>query len=146
LVSHDRAFIDNVVTGVLAFNGDGQIDEFVGGYTDWQRQRPETPAASKAPPGPARTPDDKPVAAVAQRKAVKLSYKDQRELDALPERIETLEAEQAEHQATVNAPDAYQQNPEGWQQAADRLEAIELELLDCLDRWEILEARQRGDT
>ena len=146
LVSHDRAFIDNVVTGVLAFNGAGQIDEFVGGYTDWQRQRPETPAASKAPPGPARTPDDKPVAAVAQRKAVKLSYKDQRELDALPERIETLEAEQAEHQATVNAPDAYQQNPEGWQQAADRLEAIELELLDCLDRWEILEARQRGDT
>ncbi|MEM6988657.1 MAG: ATP-binding cassette domain-containing protein, partial [Pseudomonadota bacterium] len=145
LVSHDRAFIDNVVTGVLSFDGDGQVTEYVGGYSDWLRQRTPAPATAKAP---APTPAKKDAAGPSQstpRKPAKLSYKDQRALDALPDQIDALETEQSQLQDLVNAPDSYQRDPDAWQAAADRLEAIELELLACLDQWETLEARQRGD-
>ncbi|MEM9604774.1 MAG: ATP-binding cassette domain-containing protein [Pseudomonadota bacterium] len=142
LVSHDRAFIDNVVTGVLSFDGDGRIGEYVGGYTDWLRQRPaDTAQAPQRAARPAAT----PAPAAAPRKAAKLSYKDQRALDALPDQIDALETEQTRLQQTVNAPDSYQRDPDAWQAAVDRLEAIELELLDSLERWEQLEAKQRGD-
>ncbi len=142
LVSHDRAFIDNVVTGVLSFSGNGQIDEYVGGYSDWLRQRPTAAPSNTAPKAAAVTP---PPAQKPKPKAAKLSYKDQRELDGLPALIAKLEAEQAEHQQTVNAADAYQRDPTGWQQSIDRLEALETELLECLERWEALEAKQRGE-
>ncbi|MGL6253078.1 MAG: ATP-binding cassette domain-containing protein, partial [Billgrantia desiderata] len=119
LVSHDRAFMDNVVTGVLAFEGDGVVREYVGGYSDWVRQggklppapwegaarqqvEPTAKAVEKAPASPAPS-------APPAKKPAKLSYKLQRELDALPAEIERLEAEVAEYEARVGDPAFYQQ-------------------------------------
>lgn len=145
LVSHDRAFIDNVVTGVLSFDGDGRINEYVGGYTDWLRQRPGASAPGTEAASAQPEPVEHPARPATKTKRFKLSYKDQRALDALPDQIAALETEQAQLQDTVNASDSYQRDPGAWQAAADRLEAIELELLDCLERWEQLEAKQRGE-
>src|SRR5690554_6834941 len=105
LVSHDRAFLDNVVTSTLVFEGEGRVNDYVGGYQDWLRQR--RPAADKP-----RTDAHKPAAreAAARRKTHKLSYKDQRELDALPQTIEALEAEQEALHAQMADPAFYQQD------------------------------------
>ena len=113
LVSHDRAFLDNVVTSTFVFEGDGRVQEYVGGYEDWVRQRapePETPRRVRRGARPRtrrasghRTP---PVAAV---KSKKLSYKEQRELEALPAHIEALEAEQRELNARVAGPAFYKE-------------------------------------
>jgi len=139
LVSHDRAFLDNVVTSTLVFEGNGAIGEYVGGYTDWLRHRT---AASKAattrntaePPVKARS---GPMAAV---KSKKLSYREQRELDALPEKIGELEALQAQLQAAIGDPGFYQQSHEQVNEIVERLQAVEEELAGCFDRWEVLES------
>jgi ATP-binding cassette subfamily F protein uup len=102
LVSHDRAFLDAVVTSTLVFEGDGRVGEYVGGYADWERQRPSArPASTPAPASAAAT----PAPAVARRK---LSFKDQRELDSLPARIEALEADIAARSAAMNEPAFFQ--------------------------------------
>src|SRR6201999_1606112 len=95
LVSHDRAFLDNVVTSTLVFEGEGRINEYVGGYTDWLAQRKTDASGRAAPSGasPAK-PAAPPPAAAAKPK--RLSFNEQRELKELPEKIQRLEAEQAQ--------------------------------------------------
>src|SRR5262245_26557386 len=106
LVSHDRAFLDNVVTSTLVFEGDGKVEDYVGGYEDWLRQRPSPPALSEAA-GPARQAPRAPATAGDSPASKKLSFKEQRELEALPERIETLEAEQRALNAKIADPAFY---------------------------------------
>ncbi|HSD96353.1 MAG TPA: ATP-binding cassette domain-containing protein [Sulfuricaulis sp.] len=139
LVSHDRAFLDNAVTSTLVFEGDGRIGEYVGGYTDWLRQR-RNPAAPTTDAPRAKTPP--PASAVEKRgtKSRKLSYKEQRELETLPEKIESLEAEQARLQSAVGAPAFYQQAATEITATLARLEAITKELETCYARWEALES------
>jgi ATP-binding cassette subfamily F protein uup len=139
LVSHDRAFLDNVVTGTLVFEGDGHIGEYVGGYSDWVRQR-QTNIREAAPPA---TAEAKPSASPSKSagKPKKLSYMDQRELEELPARIEALETEQARLHAAVNDAGFYQRSPDDFAAAFERLEAIACELENCYERWGVLEAQ-----
>jgi ATP-binding cassette subfamily F protein uup len=140
VVSHDRAFLNNVVTSTLVFEGEGRIGDYVGGYDDWLRQRRSEPAAR---------PVEKTAAAAApaerrDKPKAKMSYKEQRELETLPQRIEALEAEQqALHQA-MSAPDFYQQDKAAVTATQDRLAALEDELTAAYERWEMLEAQQAG--
>jgi ATP-binding cassette subfamily F protein uup len=132
LVSHDRRFLDNVVTQTLAAEGGGRWREYVGGYTDWIAQRPK--------PAPAPSPASKPVAAPAREKPkTKLSYKEQRELAALPEEIEALEREQTELTARMASADYHRQGAEKIRDDRKRLDEIETLLLDKFARWEALE-------
>jgi ATP-binding cassette subfamily F protein uup len=134
LVSHDRAFLDNVVTSVLAPEGDGKWKEYAGGYADWLRQRP------------AAAVEEKPAAkAPAREKArVKLSYKEQRALEALPGEIEALEAEQKALEEHMRAPDYFKRSAEELKQDHRRAEEIEARLMEKLERWEALEAKAKG--
>ncbi|BFI97218.1 MAG: ATP-binding cassette domain-containing protein [Rhodanobacter sp.] len=133
LVSHDRAFLDNVVSSTLVLEGDGKIGEYVGGYTDWLRQRPAatvtaaTPAARPASPAP--TP-----AAVPETKR-KLSYKDQRELEQLPARIEQLEADIAARGEAMNDPSFFQQDSTAIVKANEALAKLQQELEGAYARW-----------
>jgi ATP-binding cassette subfamily F protein uup len=136
LVSHDRAFINNVITSTLVFEGDGVINEYVGGYDDWLRQKSEAKPAAIAKKN---KPQTSSVANAEQKK--KLSYKDQRELDALPKTIEKLENEQSELMAKLGDPDFYQQQGDAVSKVNDRLAAIEAELSVCYQRWEALEGK-----
>ncbi len=138
LVSHDRAFLDNVVTSTLVFEDNGVVGEYVGGYSDWLRQR-ET---RSAPTAKAATPVTRTVVekTVPDSKPKKLSYKDQRELDALPARIEALETEQTELQDAVNASGFYQLESDAIATTLARLESVGNELETCYEHWEILEA------
>jgi ATP-binding cassette subfamily F protein uup len=139
LVSHDRAFLDNAVTSTLVFEGGGRIGEYVGGYSDWLRQRPNPPAPGSE--APARAARPAPAAEASSTKARKLSYKEQRELEALPGKIEALEAEQAQLQTTVSAPAFYQQTGEAVSATLARLQAVTGELEACYARWEALESQ-----
>ncbi|WP_024890542.1 ATP-binding cassette domain-containing protein [Luteimonas huabeiensis] len=136
LVSHDRDFLDNVVTSTLVMEGDGRVGEYVGGYSDWLRQRPE-PAA--APPRAARaTSAAEPVPAPATQRR-KLSYKDARELEALPARIEALEAAIAASTEAMHAPGFFQQGAEAIARHNAELAAAQAELDAAYRRWEALE-------
>jgi ATP-binding cassette subfamily F protein uup len=141
LVSHDRAFLDNVVTSTLVFEGDGHIGEYVGGYSDWLRQRQAAGRESTKPAATAGPSKTSPPQAKSTAKIKKLSYKDQRELDTLPARIEALETEQAQLHAAVNDAGFYQQSPDDISVALERLEVIARELETCYERWGILEAQ-----
>jgi len=136
LVSHDRAFINNVVTSTLAFEDDGLIHEYVGDYDDWLRQRPETTAKKQETSQEPR--QDKPSKAGTE-KPKKLSYKDQRELDQLPQKIEALETEVGELHEQMSQPDFYQQEGVQIAESQTRLEALETELTEYYERWERLE-------
>ncbi|REH40443.1 ATP-binding cassette subfamily F protein uup [Paraperlucidibaca baekdonensis] len=131
LISHDRAFLDAVVTSTWVFEGDGQINEYVGGYADWLRQRP-APIATVS-----EVPTAKPVAAAKPAKR-KLSFKEQRELDAIPKTIETLEKEQAELQAALADGQLFVSDIDKATAMAQRLPLIDDELLELLTRWEAL--------
>ncbi len=141
LVSHDRAFLDNVVTSTLVFEGGGRIGEYIGGYSDWLRQRKKTQPTVVAKPARQTAPARSEQAAGKPRK---LSYKDQRELDALPARIEALEAEQARLQAHVSDSGFYQQPDAEISATLARLESLGGELEACYVRWEELEALMSG--
>ncbi|MGB5179557.1 MAG: ATP-binding cassette domain-containing protein, partial [Gammaproteobacteria bacterium] len=136
LVSHDRAFLDNVVTASLVFEGQGHIGEYVGGYSDWLRQKT---AASQPTSKDSSGPTVK-AAPAAAAKPDKLSYRDQRELDALPAKIEQLETEQAQLQAAMGDPGFYQQSHEQVNVILERLQTVEEELEVCFGRWEALES------
>jgi len=136
LVSHDRAFINNVVTSTLAFDEAGYIHEYDGGYDDYMRQRPEPTEDEPEDDGAAEPAKAPAVTTDATRK--KLSYKDQRELDALPDRIESLEKEQAELSTQMSDPNFYKQAPDIITVATTRAAALEEELMECLERWEEL--------
>jgi ATP-binding cassette subfamily F protein uup len=148
LVSHDRTFLDNVVTQVIVAEGQGLWKEYVGGYSDWERVKAQEPAAGSAP-APAKASAAKnaePVAAAAPAaKKVKLSYKEQRELEELPKLIASLEDEQSAITAQLNSPDFYRTNPADAKRINARFAEIDDLLLDALDRWEKIEARSRGD-
>ena len=141
LVSHDRSFLDNVVTQVIAAEGDGQWREFVGGYSDWaewhavQNKSAEKAAAVKAPAKAAEA------TSASGARAAKLSYKEQQALNALPGQIEALEIEQAALLEKLNDPTIFATDPSAGQTIATRLAAIEEELLVLLESWEALEAK-----
>jgi ATP-binding cassette subfamily F protein uup len=153
LVSHDRVFLDNVVTSTFAFEGDGRVREYVGGYHDWLRQargnsppvpaqrtqrgqRTQRPEASKsATAASATTP-------AAERR--RLSYNEQRELDALPARIEALEAEQKALAERIASSEFYKEAPETINASLERVEALQRELLAVYTRWDELESRRQA--
>ena len=141
LVSHDRAFLDNVVTQTIASEGDGRWKEYVGGYSDWLRQR-KLPELSRDEASAAK-PKSGTGAAVAtppvERR--KLSFKEQRELDQLPERIAALEVEQTALQARLADPGFYREPVETQRQVQSRLATVDTEIDAALERWEALEAR-----
>jgi ATP-binding cassette subfamily F protein uup len=143
LVSHDRRFLDNVVTQTLASEGDGTWREYVGGYTDWlaQRPRPSEPRASKASAatggtGASGAPSNESAALKAR---TKLSFKEQRELAALPEEIEALEREQADLNARMGNADYHRQGAQQLRDDRKRAEEIEVLLSRKFERWQSLE-------
>jgi ATP-binding cassette subfamily F protein uup len=138
LVSHDRVFLDNVVTQTIVAEGEGRWREFVGGYSDWVSQSAARPAES---PAPRREPPAAAKPAPARERGNKLSWKEQRELESLPERIASLEAEQKSAAGRLEDPEIYRRDPAAAQAAAARLAAIDDELLQLLERWENLESR-----
>lgn len=144
LVSHDRAFLESTVTQVIAFQGQGKLTEFSGGYDDWlrfsQQQETTNKATAKqttATADPGVKASVMPVATTAKKK---LSFKEQRELDTLPAEIEQLEQEQAEIQAQFAQGDIYKQAPDKVKQLQERLDEIEMLVLEKLTRWEALES------
>jgi ATP-binding cassette subfamily F protein uup len=138
LVSHDRAFLDNVVTQTIAHEGEGRWKEYAGGYADWQRARRATTGAAASAAtreAPAATP--KP-----QAKRAKLGFNETRELEALPKMLEALEREQSELAAKLADPTTYQDRTADVRAMNDRAAAIEEEMTRLLTRWEELEARR----
>jgi ATP-binding cassette subfamily F protein uup len=145
LVSHDRTFLDNVVTSTLVFEGKGQFTEYAGGYDDWeryQRQIPEAPATAPkridSRPSPARA------EAKSNGKPRKLTYKEQRELETLPAKIEALEAEQSDLHVCMGQGDFYRQESDKITATLERLKAVTLELEASYQRWQDLESVNRG--
>jgi len=137
LVSHDREFLDNVVSSTLVLEGDGKVGDYVGGYSDWLRQKPAERIAA-ASPSPATKPSqtEAPAAtSVSEKPKRKLSYKDARELEQLPARIEQLEAEVAKHAEAMNDPSFYQQDNAAIQKANDALAKAQAELDSAYARW-----------
>ena len=144
LVSHDRAFIDHVVTSTLVFEGEGRVQEYVGGYEDWLRQRRN--AEAEAAPAPVRRAGSGANAATIARKEPsraqrKPSYKEQQELEQLPARIEALETEQKQLQALVASADFYKRPATEIHEALSRLEELETLLLAAYTRWDTLDSR-----
>jgi ATP-binding cassette subfamily F protein uup len=155
LVSHDRAFLDNVVTSTLVFEGQSEVNEYVGGYSDWLRQRsvsgqpkarpvaapvgvPPVAAASVGAPSLGAAPA--PPRAPPPPKARRLSYKDRRELAAMPERIQRLEAEQQQLQAAIADPALFQGQHEQGTLALQRLQSLAAEIENAYARWDALES------
>jgi len=140
LVSHDRTFLDNVVTSTLVFEGHGQVGDYVGGYEDWLRQRKPVTAL----PVTIQQEDKSPAQTAKSGKPkttekVKLSFNEQRELQQLPERIEALEEEQHEIEELVSQSDFYQQEKELIKDTLARLDTIRQELGVAYNRWEYLD-------
>ena len=140
LVSHDREFLDNVVTSSLVITPEGRVEEYVGGYSDWQRQRPRPGGTKTATAKPAEKPLEK-VAPV--KKVAKLSYKEQRELDALPKTIEELETQQANLSAQISGASFYQQDQVAIQATLARIDEVNTQLETCFERWAELEERSK---
>ena len=151
LVSHDRRFLDNVVTSTVVWEGDevpGQWREYEGGYEDWKIQRERAKllrdqAARAAGKAKETLPSAKAAATapIVAAKPRKLSYKEQRELDELPKRIEALEAEQKQLAAFLARPDSYTKEADRAMTAQTRHAKIDDELLTAMERWEALGAR-----
>jgi ATP-binding cassette subfamily F protein uup len=143
LVSHDRAFLDNVVTQVIAAEGDGRWGGYAGGYADWQRvkqaEAQREAEQSRATAAPSK--NEAPVTKSAAPRDGKLSFNEKRELDALPDRIAALEAEQTALQTRLADATLYQQAPHTVTQIKARLDALETEIDAALERWATLESR-----
>jgi ATP-binding cassette subfamily F protein uup len=135
LVSHDRTFLNNVVTSTIVLNGEGQLEEFVGGYDDWLRQKGDMDKPSSAAPKTSKAKKEKP-----QREKRKLSFKEAQELEELPQKIETLEQAKAEILELLNSPVLYKTGTPAQVKAANaKLETLEEELTAGYTRWEELE-------
>jgi ATP-binding cassette subfamily F protein uup len=132
LVSHDRSFLDNIVTQTIAAEGGGIWKEYVGGYSDWLRQRPSPTEAGAG--------FLKKDVSVREKRKSKLSYKETRELEALPKEIEALEAEQHGLAAKMHAPEYYKQPPDILRADQERIGEIEALLHQKLERWAALES------
>ncbi|HSM04888.1 MAG TPA: ATP-binding cassette domain-containing protein [Longimicrobiales bacterium] len=157
VVSHDRAFLDNVCTGTLVFEGGGRVREYVGGYTDWrrvvERREAETAAAadrgraddaggSRRAAGRRSAGDDGPeVSSRQEDRPRRLSYHEKRELEALPGRIEAMEAELGGLHERLSDPGFYQEDPDVIRETTARLAEVETEIEDAFARWEALSQR-----
>ena len=132
LVCHDRAFLNNIVTSTWAFEGNGEVNEYVGGYDDYLRQKPnpKTANTSKGSAGKSSTPEQKP--------SRKLSHKEKRELDELPLKIEKWEAELLELQLLMATPDFHKKAPITIKNTQESINKIEAELKQAYARWEAL--------
>jgi ABC transport system ATP-binding/permease protein len=144
LVSHDRTFLDNVVTSTLVFEGNGKFGEYAGGYEDWERYQRPIPVLAEA---------QKAVKVNAQENAEKgksigtprkLTYKEERERQNLPDRIEALEAEQGELHKLMGEADFYRRSGDKIAASIERLETVKRELEDCYERWQFLESVAKG--
>ncbi|KYQ79892.1 ABC transporter ATP-binding protein [Acinetobacter lactucae] len=147
LISHDRAFMDNVVTSTWVFDGKGNIAEYIGGYQDYLQQRPDDKVVdqkSDVKKAQAKAEAEK-AAAQSNVKKVKLSYKDQRELEQLPAEIEKLEIEQAELSDKLADGSWFVSNADEATKASQRLAEIEEVLLEKLERWDELEQMSKGN-
>jgi len=134
LVSHDRAFLDNVVTSTLIFEGDGKIEEYIGGYQDWVRQKKLVEAKPQAKQAASKAPEKKAASG-------KLTYQEQKELQELPKKIEKLEADHAEWQTKMGQPDFYQQDAKVVQEQLEKYTTLAAELAATYKRWELLEEK-----
>ncbi len=135
LVSHDRTFLNNVVTSTIVLEGEGHLQEYVGGYDDWLRQRAAIEDSSKAAPKKAKAVKEKQI-----REKRKLSFKETQELEALPPRIEKMEKAKAEFMKLLNSPDLYKNsNPARVLDVNNQLTVLETELTAAYDRWDELE-------
>ena len=152
LVSHDRAFLDNVVTSLLVVPGDGSVQDFVGGYSDWARWRDSRQAASTQAPGRGRAAPGTPVGGTSANAAAappaaaaparrKLSYKEQRELSELPARLEALEAEKVTLTGSTTDPGFYSRPHAEVAAQLSRLAALDAQIEAAFTRWTELEAR-----
>jgi ATP-binding cassette subfamily F protein uup len=137
VVSHDRRFLDDVVTSTLVFEGGGAVREYVGGYEDWTRQR-SAPMPAPQPQAPREPAARKPKSA----RTSKLSFNEQREFKALPDRIAALEGEYADLQARVAAPEFYKEGADTIRTMLQRVEDVRGELDEALARWDELDSRQ----
>lgn len=142
LVSHDRMFLDNVITQSIVFEGQGRLKEYIGGYQDYidAKSREDKIQTASAPKAVAEPEKVKPKA----NRTVKLSYKEQRELDALPDEIAALETEQAEINTRLSDPEIFKDYEKAGA-LQSRAEEIEMLLLEKLERWELLETKQNGN-
>lgn len=159
LVSHDRAFLDNVVTSSLVMEGAGRVGEYAGGYSDWLLQRPqsaekqalaESPSGAETPPGAERPSGSEKRAAAGAAKSTlkptrtdrprKLSYREKQDLEALPARIEALETEQASLHARFADPETYRREGDTVASHQRRLAELDQELATAYERWQALEA------
>ena len=137
MVTHDREFLNNVVTSTIVLEGEGRLQEYVGGYDDWLRQRnaPVEPSKSTA------SKEQKQRKGKTPKEKQKLSYKESRELQALPQAIEAMEKEKRRLTATLNSPEFYvSYDPDKMKTANDRLKALERELDEAYHRWDELES------
>ncbi len=146
LISHDRAFMDNVVTSTWVFDGKGNIDEYIGGYQDYLEQRPDqTVVDQKSAVKKAAAKAEAAAAAMTAPKKVKLSYKDQRALEQLPAEMEALEKEQADINAQLADGSLFVSDADKAMKLSNRLTEIDEQLLEKLERWEELENLSKGD-
>jgi ATP-binding cassette subfamily F protein uup len=144
LVSHDRAFLDNVVTQVIAFEGDGKLQEYVGGYEDWVRVQ-KFQAGQAANKSAASTPPKVAAAAVEKPKAgTKLNFKENRELEELPKQVELLEQEQVDIVAHLADGTIFRSDVKRAKQLQSRSEEIDGRVLELMARWEALEKKSNG--
>ncbi|MBB03591.1 MAG: ABC transporter ATP-binding protein [Planctomyces sp.] len=140
LVSHDRAFLNNVATTIFALDGDGQIREYDGGYDDYARQADKAAAPAEKP----KEKQKKAEPAPARPKGKGLTYGEQMELEKLPKQIETFESEQSELHQQMSDPAFYQQPISGQEPVISRLKEVEEQLGKLYERWESLEERQQN--
>jgi ATP-binding cassette subfamily F protein uup len=134
LVSHDRSFLDNVVTSTLVLEGDGSVAQYPGGYADWLQQRPVKKAGSGKKRGVRQ--------GLGVKKAqYRLSYKEKQERKELPHKIDALETEIAQLQEIMAEPTIYQKDPEKAEKTSNRLPRAEAELEKVFERWSAIEAR-----
>jgi ATP-binding cassette subfamily F protein uup len=139
VVSHDRDFLDNVVTSTLVFEGNGRIGDYIGGYADWARMREKAAAAREEAPAAPKAPAQEPA-----RPGRKLTNNERRELEELPSQIEALEAEQAKLGARLADPVFYQKERSAAAAVRTRLDEIELQHAVAFARWEELESVRTG--
>ena len=152
LVSHDREFLDNVVTQTIAFEGEGRWKEYAGGYSDWKRASKASPAAAEPSPEPSQAPSQEPshppptkaFGGRLRRVPTKLSYKEARELEALPGAIEALEREQSDLGRRLADPALYQDRTVDLKALNARHAQIDAQLSGLLARWEELETKKGG--
>jgi ABC transport system ATP-binding/permease protein len=142
LVSHDRAFLENTVTQVIAFEGQGVLDEFGGGYDDWYRYKQQQAAIAAAEKTRAASAPPAAKPAAPKPAANRLSFKENRELEELPGRIEQLEQEQAGINTSLANPDLYRDSPDQVKTLQARLDELNLAIDAAMQRWEELESKR----